>query len=72
MHSPPSCLCSSTLLPLQFICLAFYQKEMALYVRKNLDRHVHSFCVDADMHPEFKVGWGGCFALRQPLLCRWG
>ena len=23
---------------LQFICLAFYQKEMALYVRKNLDR----------------------------------
>lgn len=24
--------------PPQFICLAFYQKEMALYVRKNLDR----------------------------------
>lgn len=23
---------------LQFICLAFYQKEMALYVRANLDR----------------------------------
>ncbi|KAI3429879.1 hypothetical protein D9Q98_010190 [Chlorella vulgaris] len=40
-----------------FICLAFYQKEMALYVRKNLDRHVHSFCVDADMHPEFKELW---------------
>ena len=28
---PPPCW-------LQFICLAFYQKEMALYVRKNLDR----------------------------------
>lgn len=40
-----------------FICLAFYQKEMALYVRKNLDSHVLSFCVDADLHPEFKELW---------------
>ncbi|KAL4437434.1 hypothetical protein ABPG75_004573 [Micractinium tetrahymenae] len=40
-----------------FICLAFYQKEMALYARANLDRHVLSFCPDADLHPEFKELW---------------
>lgn len=45
---------------MQFICLAFYQKEMALYARANLDRHVLSFCPDADLHPEFK-------ARRRPL-----
>jgi hypothetical protein len=39
-----------------FICLAFYQKEMALYARAHLDTPLLSFCVDADLHPEFKVG----------------
>jgi hypothetical protein len=41
---------------MQFMCLAFYQTEMALYVRKLLDKNVLSFCLDADMGPEFKVG----------------
>lgn len=27
----------------QYICLAFYQKEMALYARKNLDRRARAF-----------------------------
>lgn len=40
---------------LQFLCLAFYQKEMALYVRKQLDAPILSFCLDADMSPEFKA-----------------
>lgn len=42
-------------LPAQFICLAFYQKEMALYVRARLDKPLRSFCPDTDLHPEFKV-----------------
>lgn len=42
---------------MQFLCLAFYQKEMALYVRKQLDESVRSFCLDADIGPEFKELW---------------
>lgn len=41
----------------QFVCLAFYQKEMALWARARLDAPVRSLCLDADLHPEFKVGW---------------
>ncbi|PSC68513.1 suppressor of RPS4-RLD 1-like isoform X1 [Micractinium conductrix] len=41
----------------QFICLAFYQKEMALYVRARLDKPLRSFCPDTDLHPEFKELW---------------
>lgn len=38
---------------LQF--LAFYQKELALYIRKHLDDPVAAFCLDKDLHPIFKV-----------------
>ncbi|GAB4814575.1 hypothetical protein N2152v2_001621 [Parachlorella kessleri] len=40
-----------------FLCLAFYQKELALYVRKQLDNHIHAFCLDAEIGPEFKELW---------------
>lgn len=35
--------------------LAFYQKELALYIRKHLDDPVTAFCLDKDLHPIFKV-----------------
>lgn len=35
--------------------LAFYQKELALYIRKHLDDCVTAFCLDKDLHPIFKV-----------------
>ena len=35
--------------------LAFYQKELALYIRAHLDDPVESFCLDKDLHPIFKV-----------------
>lgn len=35
--------------------LAFYQKELALYIRKHLDDSVTAFCLDKDLHPIFKV-----------------
>ena len=35
--------------------LAFYQKELALYIRKHLDDPVLSFCLDKELHPIFKV-----------------
>ena len=38
------------------MCLAFYQKETALYTRARLDDPVGRLCLDADLHPEFKVG----------------
>jgi len=41
------------------LCLAFYQKEMALWVRAHLNDPLPSLCVDADFSPEFKVGRGG-------------
>ena len=43
-----------------FQFLSFYQKEMALYMYKNLDRPVLNFCPDAELQPLFKVGQGGC------------
>jgi len=49
--------------------LAFYQKELALYIRKHLDDPVLSFCLDKELHPIFKV-WEACQAAhfkRQPL-----
>jgi len=41
--------------------LAFYQKELALYIRKHLDDPVLSFCLDKELHPIFKV-WEACQA----------
>ena len=35
--------------------LAFYQKELALYARANLDRPCLSFCPDHEISPMFKV-----------------
>ena len=35
--------------------LAFYQKELALYIRKHLDTPIAAFCLDKDLHPIFKV-----------------
>ena len=35
--------------------LAFYQKELALYIRKHLDDPVTAFSLDKDLHPIFKV-----------------
>ena len=40
-----------------FMCLAFYQKEIALWTRANLDVPVEEVCLDADLHPEFKELW---------------
>ncbi|KAL3145349.1 hypothetical protein ABBQ38_001606 [Trebouxia sp. C0009 RCD-2024] len=37
--------------------LAFYQKELALYIRKHLDDPVTAFCLDKDLHPIFKEQW---------------
>ena len=35
--------------------LAFYQKELALYIRAHLDEPIESYCLDKDLHPIFKV-----------------
>ena len=35
--------------------LAFYQKELALYVRAHLDEPIADRCLDKDLHPVFKV-----------------
>ena len=40
-----------------FMCIAFYQKEMALWGRAHLDEPVETVCLDADLHPEFKELW---------------
>lgn len=40
-----------------FMCLSFYQKEMALWCRAHLDDPIKSLCLDADLHPEFKELW---------------
>jgi len=37
--------------------LAFYQKEIALYLFHRLDRNVRSFCVDRELPPLFKEAW---------------
>ncbi len=42
---------------ISFMCLAFYQKEMALWGRAHIDDRVDSLCLDADLHPEFKELW---------------
>ncbi len=42
---------------ISFMCLAFYQKEMALWGRAHIDEPVESLCLDADLHPEFKELW---------------
>lgn len=39
----------------QMMYLAFYQKEMALYLRHQLDVPVSEFCMDIDLPPIFKV-----------------
>lgn len=39
----------------QLVVLAFYQKELALYVYHKLDAPVASFCMDKDISPIFKV-----------------
>jgi len=46
------------------MCLAFYQKEMALWCRAHLDDPVEKLCLDADLHPEFKVRWARCMGTR--------
>lgn len=35
--------------------LAFYQKELALYIRTHLDEPVAARSLDKDLHPVFKV-----------------
>ena len=35
--------------------LAFYQKELALYIRAHLDEPIAARCLDKDLHPVFKV-----------------
>lgn len=35
--------------------LTFYQREMALYMRSNIDRPVDEYCLDHDLPPEFKA-----------------
>ena len=42
---------------LQFLCLSFYQKELLLYTCAHLERPVETYCVDGDLHPEFKELW---------------
>jgi hypothetical protein len=37
--------------------LAFYQKEIALYLHHSLDRPVRSFCIDCELSPLFKEAW---------------
>ena len=37
--------------------LTFYQREMALYARANVDRPVEEYCLDHDLHPIFKAGY---------------
>lgn len=43
--------------------LAFYQKELALYIRKHLDDSITAFCPDKDLHPIFKVCCNPAFAV---------
>ena len=35
--------------------LAFYQKELALYIRAHLDEPIAARSLDKDLHPVFKV-----------------
>jgi tetratricopeptide (TPR) repeat protein len=42
---------------ISFMCLAFYQKEMALWGRAHIDDPIECLCLDADLHPEFKELW---------------
>ncbi len=39
------------------VCLAFYQKELALWARARLDAPAAQLCLDADFSPEFKELW---------------
>lgn len=39
----------------QLPLLAFYQNQLALYVRHNIDVSIDSFCLDIDLDPKFKV-----------------
>lgn len=39
----------------QLVVLAFYQKEMSLYLRHKIDVPVSQFCMDIDLPPIFKV-----------------
>lgn len=39
------------------MCLAFYQKEMALWTRAHLDHPIENLCLDTHLHPEFKVSF---------------
>jgi len=42
---------------ISFMCLAFYQKEMALWGRAHIDDPIESLCLDANLQPEFKELW---------------
>lgn len=37
------------------VCLSFFQKEIAIWMKRNLDKDVNTICVDAEFTPEFKV-----------------
>ena len=39
----------------QLVVLAFYQKEMSLYLRHKIDVPISQFCLDIDLPPIFKV-----------------
>ncbi len=38
--------------------LSFYQRETALYLRSRIDAPIDTFCLDADLRPDFKVRCG--------------
>jgi tetratricopeptide (TPR) repeat protein len=40
-----------------FQYLAFYQKEMALYLYSNYDKKTHEYCLDCEIQPLFKELW---------------
>eukprot|EP00210_Caulerpa_lentillifera_P002409 g2310.t1 len=41
----------------QFVILAFYQKEMCLFLHHNLDTPINEFCIDKELSPLFKELW---------------
>ena len=42
---------------IQAMCLAFYQKEIALWAVARQHAPIRGICLDADLHPEFKELW---------------
>ena len=46
--------------------LTFYQREMALYARRHIDRPVEDYCLDYDLHPIFKAS-GYCHTIQRPF-----